>query len=86
MQMWPNSLWLLLATRHVATLVYNMVIPISLVCKAEDPSQILYASRMGQACKVPQAGVSMNHDLVREGVFNLKDLDELTGRAVRMRV
>jgi hypothetical protein len=26
----------------------------------------------------------MNHDLVREGVLNLKALDDLTRRAVRM--
>ncbi|KAF8956690.1 hypothetical protein BDZ97DRAFT_1850035 [Flammula alnicola] len=40
-----------------------------------------YTSWISQAAKVPVECVRMNHDLVREGVFNVKDLDQLTRRA-----
>lgn len=37
---------------------------------------------MSQAAKVPPECVRMNHDLFREGVFNIKDLDQIVRRAV----
>lgn len=37
---------------------------------------------MSQASKVPAECVRMNHDMVREGVFDLKDLEQLILRPV----
>jgi len=34
-------------------------------------------ARIGQAAKVPEECVRINHDLVRNGIFNIKDLDEI---------
>ncbi|KAH9482253.1 hypothetical protein JR316_0004351 [Psilocybe cubensis] len=39
-----------------------------------------YRSWMSQASKVPAECVRMNHDMVREGVFDLKDLEQLIRR------
>ena len=42
-------------------------------------------ARIGQAAKVPEECVRINHDLVRNGVFNIKDLDEIVLRPVSRR-
>lgn len=39
-----------------------------------------YTTWIGQAAKVPAECVRMNHDLVRDGVFDLVDLDKLAQR------
>ncbi|KAG6841215.1 hypothetical protein C0991_000661 [Blastosporella zonata] len=39
-----------------------------------------YHTWIGQAAKVPPECVTMNHDLVRQGSFNVTDLDRLTSR------
>ena len=79
MQVWPNYLWVPLETRYITTLIHKLVIPFS-TSQTENSSHA--PRRIGQASKVPPECVRMNHDLVREGVFNLKDLDQLTKRAV----
>lgn len=38
--------------------------------------------RISQASKVPPEAVKMNHDLVRTGLFDLKDIDHLIHRPV----
>ena len=38
--------------------------------------------RIGQASQVPAECVRMNHDLVRDGVFDLVDLDKIAQRDV----
>ena len=38
--------------------------------------------RIGQASQVPAECVRMNHDLVRDGVFDLVDLDKIVQRDV----
>lgn len=38
--------------------------------------------RISQASKVPPEAVQMNHDLVRTGLFDLKDVDQLIHRSV----
>ncbi|KAF4619751.1 hypothetical protein D9613_004876 [Agrocybe pediades] len=40
-----------------------------------------YISWISQASKVPAECVRMNHDLVRGGVFDIQDLDQITKRA-----
>ncbi|KAF9476729.1 hypothetical protein BDN70DRAFT_811756 [Pholiota conissans] len=40
-----------------------------------------YTTWIGQAAKVPAECVKMNHDLVRDGVFNIKDVDTLVRRS-----
>ena len=42
----------------------------------------LHLARIGQASKVPEECVRLNHDLVRNGVFNIKDLDGIILRPV----
>ena len=43
---------------------------------------ILTFGRIGQAAKVPKESVTINHDLVRNGILNINDLDRLVLRRV----
>lgn len=43
---------------------------------------LIYMVRISQASKVPPEAIRMNNDIVRTGLFDLKDADQLISRPV----